>query len=415
MKQKIIENIGEPVVLEQLYRDDSQSFVKSFSEIADDYDSELVKIWKIRLSYEKKMEQNGFRWSEIWIVVVLALITGVMVKIPDIVGGIKDEFYYARDLALIVFNGIILYTFYVNKMIDKRKWLFYGLTVVLLALYSNLLPVLEKSDSINLALGHIALLLWCVFGLSFISFDYKNTEKRMTYIRFNGEYVIMNGLLFIAGSMLVALSFGLFNAIDIDMDGFYMNYIVVFGAAAIPVVSLYLIRLYPDITRKIAPVIARVFTPLVLASLLVYLVFLIFFANKISDDREALLFFNIMLLAVMAIIVFSVSELDKGKSKDFNVLVLFLLAALALVADAIALFAITSRLQLGFTPNRVVVFVSNVLIFLNLVFIAKSLFQSYFQGKPVEEVDKSVAGYLPVYVVYTLLVIFALPFIFRFY
>jgi len=415
MQQKIIDNIGDPEILEQLYRENSREFAKCFSEVADQFDSELVRIWRIRLSYGKT-EQSGFKWSELWIVIVIALITGALLKIPALFGGIKEEVFYPRDLALIAFNGIIIYTFYFNKITDKRKWLFYGLTVLILSLFANLLPVLEKSDSINLALGHIALLLWCVFGLSFISFDYKKTEKRMAYIRFNGEYIIMNGLLYSAGMLLVFLSFGLFQAIKIDlMKVFYNDYIMVFGASAIPIVSLYLIRRYPDITKKISPVIARVFTPLVLISLMVYLILLIFSVNKIGDDREALLVFNIMLLAIMAIIVFSVSELDKDKTKDFNILVLFMLAALAIVADAIALFAISSRLQVGITPNRVVVFVSNILIFINLVFIAKSLFRSYFLEKPVEEVDKSVAGYIPVYIVYTLFVIFALPFIFGFY
>jgi uncharacterized membrane protein len=118
-----------------------------------------------------------------------------------------------------------------------------------------------------------------------------------------------------------------------------------------------------------------------------------------------------MLLAVTAIIVFSLSELSKS-DKSFNVLMLFALALLAIVINAIALFAIITRLTEGFTPNRTVVLVSNVLIFVNLVQIALNLLPVYFTGKPLRQVEVAVAKYLPVYFAWTIIVIFVLPFVF---
>jgi uncharacterized membrane protein len=174
-----------------------------------------------------------------------------------------------------------------------------------------------------LSLIHSPLLLWCLFGLSFISFGYKNTGKRIEFIRFNGEFITMTGLILIAGGLFSAITIGLFSVIDMDIENFYFENIALTGGVAIPIVSFYLIRLYPDLTSRIAPVIARVFTPLVLITLVVYLGSLIFSESRILEDRDLLLLFNVMLLAVMGIIVFSVSELDKSRERDINVLILF--------------------------------------------------------------------------------------------
>jgi hypothetical protein len=411
MKQQIIENISNPENLEKLYRDNKQDFSKSFADISDDYNSDLVKFWKLRLTPEKEPVFKGFLKLDLLVVILLSVVTGILVKLPKIFSQIPDEFFYSRDLAIIIFNGIILYTFWQNRIFDKSRLLIYGLIMLILTLFINFLPN-TKSDSVILSMIHIPLFLWCLFGLSFISFDYKNTEKRIEFIRFNGELLIMTGLILIAGGFLTGVTLGLFSVIKMNIETFYIQYVVVFGSVAAPIVSCYLIRLYPNITNKVAPVIARVFTPLVLITLVVYLVSLIFSKSKILEDRDLLMLFNVMLLAVMAIIVFSVSELDKSKQKNSNVLILFFLASLAIVINSIALIAIVSRVTNGLTPNRTVVMISNILIFVNLILIAKNLYESYFKNKQLDLVEQTVAKYLTIYSFWTIIVIFVLPFVF---
>jgi hypothetical protein len=119
-----------------------------------------------------------------------------------------------------------------------------------------------------------------------------------------------------------------------------------------------------------------------------------------------------MLIAVMALIVFSISELDKSKKKNINVLVLFLLASLAIIINSIALIAIILRATEGLTPNRTVVLISNILIFVNLILIARNLYKSYFNPNQLNTVEQTVAKYLTIYAGYTIIVIFILPFLF---
>ena len=411
MKQQIIDSITDPENLEKLYRDNKQEFSKSFAGISEDYDSDLVKFWKIRLAPEKDPVFKGFLKRDLLVVILISLLTGLLVKLPEFFGQIQVDFFYSRDLAIIVFNGIILYSFWQNRIFDQYRILIYGFILMILTLFINFLPN-TKSDSVMLSMIHIPLFLWCLFGLSFTSFDYKNTEKRIEFIRFNGELLTMTGLILIAGGLLAGITLRLFSVIEMDIKTFYFQYVVVIGGVAAPIVSSYLIRLYPNLTNKIAPVIARVFTPLVLITLAVYLVSLIFSKSKILEDRDLLLLFNVMLLAVMAIIVFSVSAIDKSKEKNLNVFILLLLACLAIVINSIALIAIISRVTSGLTPNRTVVLVSNILIFVNLILIAKSLYESYFKNKHLDSVEQTVARYLTIYFFWTIIVIFILPFVF---
>ena len=410
MKKRIIENINSPGDLEKLYRENSLEFSSVFNQISDDYDSDLVRFWKIRLAPAKENEFKGFLKLDLFVLIGLSLLTALLIKIPVVFTQISEDSFFMRNLAIVVFNGIILFAFWQNKIAEK-KWIYgYAACMLLLVSFINLLPTI-KGDSVVLAFIHIPLFLWCIFGLVYVSFDFKNYIRRIEFIRFNGELLIMTGLILLAGGLLTAITLGLFTAIKMNIEKFYIEYVAFSGAVAAPMVALYLVKLYPTITNKIAPVIARVFTPIVLLTLAVYLISLVFSKSNIQEDRELLILFNIMLLAVTAIIVFSLSELSKS-DKSFNVLMLFALALLAIVINAIALFAIITRLTEGFTPNRTVVLISNVLIFVNLVQIALNLLQVYFTGKPLRQVEVAVAKYLPVYFAWTIIVIFVLPFVF---
>lgn len=413
MKNKIIDNINSPENLEKLYRENKRDFRRSLEEISDDYDSDLLRFWKIRLASETEKETGIFSKRDLIFVILLSLFGGLLAKIPAIFSQIDPEFFFSRNLPVIVFNGIILYSFWQNRKNPKWQLAAYGFIVLVVTLFINLLPNVE-SDTVTLSLLHSPLLLWCLFCLSFVSFDHKNIVKSIDFIRLNGELIIMTGLILIAGGMLTGITIGLFSVIDIDIEDFYFEYVALTGALAAPVVAFYLIRLYPNLTSRIAPVIARVFAPLVLITFLLYLVTLLFSGSRVFEDRELLLLFNIMLIAVLALIVFSLTGLDKSKTRSINVLILLLLAALAIVINAIALFAIGTRVSYGITPNRIVVLVSNILIFVNLILIVRDLYRAYFISISLDSVEKTVVKYMTVYAVYAIIVVFILPFVFGF-
>jgi hypothetical protein len=411
MKQKITESLNDPETLEQLFRENRREFARDFQDAAGTNDSELIRFWKIRLAQESGASTKIFI-PDLIAVIVISLITAILVKIPSVFTAIHEESFLIRNLAIIAFNGLIIYTFREKKI--SAKWqMMYGIVILALLLYVNLLPCSE-SESVNIVFIHVPLFLWCIFGIVYISFDFRDVTGKIGFIRFNGELITMTGLLLITGGILTAVTLGLFSAIGLKIEKTYFEYIVLPGATVAPILAAFLVMLYPDITRKIVPVIAHVFTPVVLATLLVYMVSLPFSKIQILQDRDLLIVFNVMLLAVLAVIVFSVTELDKTQNKNFNVMILLLLAIVTLVINSVALTAIITRLTYGITPNRIVVFTTNVLVFVNLILIAKDLFRSYYNAGKLDSVERTLARYLTVYFLWTAFAIFLLPLIFGF-
>lgn len=257
------------------------------------------------------------------------------------------------------------------------------------------------------------LLLWSIFGLVYIDFDYRGKIRRIEFIRYNGDLAILMALIAIGGAVLTGITIGLFDVIGIDIEAFYLENIVIVGAVSVPIVATYIIRNYPALTNKIAPVIAGIFSPLVLLTAIVYLIALAISGKDPYSDREFLLIFNVMLIGVMAVIVFSVSETSEIRKQKFNELILFILSIVTVIIDLIALSAIFYRLgAFGITPNRLAVLGSNILILGNLSLIIIDLYKVNFKKSMIRDVEFTIAKYLPVYLIWILFVVFGFPLIF---
>jgi hypothetical protein len=117
----------------------------------------------------------------------------------------------------------------------------------------------------------------------------------------------------------------------------------------------------------------------------------------------------------MALIFFSVAEIEKDKKGFYNTVILLGLSVLTIILNGIALSAISYRLfEYGITPNRIAVLGGNILIFVNLITVAFQLLKAIKNNTSLTEVQNSIAKYLPVYAIWVGLVAFILPFIFSF-
>ena len=416
MKDKIKENIDNPLQLEKIYTADKKGFEKAFFEIYQEIaEHKISEFWKIRLEFNNTKEdlfKTGKK--DILFLIITCAIAAFLIEIPHLLNFNPEDFlFYAKNAGLIVFAGLSIYAFLTKDSIRTRHIVIAVSVFIATAVYINLLPSNRDSNSINLAYIHLPLMIWCLYGLIFIGFDTKDKIRRMDYIKYNGDLAILFALIAIAGGILTAVTIGLFSAIGLNIEQFYVDYIVVPGAVSAPVVATFIIRNYPFVTNKIAPIIANIFSPLVLVTLVVYLVSIIFTGKDPYNDRDFLIVFNLMLLGVMGIVVFSISETSLNKKQRFTEMILFALTIITLIIDLIAISAILYRLgEFGFTPNRVAVLGSNVLIFVNLVFIMIDLFRANFRNKEIRQVELTIANYLPVYALWTIFVVFGMPIIF---
>ncbi|EGW41792.1 DUF4153 domain-containing protein [Desulfosporosinus sp. OT] len=414
MKNLIFENLKQPAELERLYRQEPEKFIRAFPEVFNENQNlTILKVWHERLYFDlsrnEKMEADT-KWKDLLLVIVISLLAGTIARF--LFPSIEKELINPANIGFSVFPLLSFYFLLKNRP-SKKFILLLCLSYLAALIYLNFLPV-KNSDSIILANLHLLYFLWSLVAISFMG-DYRlQPGKVLEYLKYNGELLISTGLLLICGVFLTALTIGLFKAIQVNIEHFYTNNIVIYGVAASPFVGTYLAKAR-GITKNIAPYLAKVFSPLVLITLGVYLATIIVTQKNPYTDREFLLTFNLMLLLVLAITIFSVAGRETRSKIVFNDRIIFALLTVAIVIDCVALSAILFRVtSYGITPNRLAVLGMNLIVFVHLIRITVNYFRFLLGKVKVEMIEAAVTRYLPIYSLWALMVTIFFPIIFAF-
>ena len=413
MKDEILAHLDDPRQMERLYRTNKVPFKREFSTLYPQLKGNtLADFWNERLSYESDEINWGSR-RELLFVVIASVIAGVIAKLPAFLS-IRDEFFYPRNIGFIIFPALMAYFAWKNKLSTGKIAFIAGLTLVGL-IFINSLPDVAKSDTLILSCIHLLLFLWCILGFAFVGETRNKEEQRLGFLKYNGDLVVMTTLIVIAGGILSGITIGLFSLIGFNIEKFYVEYIVIFGLPAAPIFGTYLTQTNPHLVGKVSPVIAKIFSPLVLVMLLIYLVAMVSSGKNPYNDREFLLIFNALLIGVMAIIFFSVAETFKTTKSQWEIWVLFLLSIITAIVNSVALSAILFRIaEGGMTPNRAAVLGGNVLILINLLLVTAQLFRVLLKKADITGVGRVISFYLPIYFLWTIIVTFIFPLIFGF-
>ena len=413
MENEIKININNPKHLEKLYRDHKSAFTVAFNSIYQDLSNEpAAQAWNERLNYKDEHITWGSK-NEIIFIVVAAFVGGLIAKMPTFLG-VEYDVYMSKNIGFVVFPILTVY-FIWKQQLSMTKLVLPLILFIASAIFMNSLPYDEKSATFILSTMHLPIFLWSILGYAFIGGDLNNNQKKITFLKFNGNFIVMTGLIFISGMFFTGITLALFELLKMDIQTFYFEQIAVWGLAAIPMLSTFLIQNNPDLVNKISPTIAKIFTPIVFVTLLVFLIALIYTGKDIYNDRNFLLLFNALLIGVMAIILFSLTEATNNTSSKFNLIILLGLAILAIIANAIALSAILFRLsEFGLSPNRIAVLGANLLVFIHLLLVSYGLFKNLKGKASIQDVEGDIALFIPVYAVWAAFVTFAMPFIFKF-
>jgi hypothetical protein len=414
MKDQILSHLEDPGQLERLYRGNKGLFKREFSLIYPTLKGNLLADgWNERLAFEA----DDLYWGsgkELLGIGLAALLAGLIAKIPAIFF-IDPEYFYPRNIGFIFLPLVTAYFAWKNKLNLRRVALLMGIMVVSV-FYINWLPgTPDSSDTLILACIHLPLLLWVLLGSAFVGNHLQDHRRRLGFLRYNGDLAVIMALLLISGGIMTGLTLGLFSLIGFHIEKFYFENVVIMGLAAVPIVGTYLTQTNPQLVGKVSPVIARIFSPLVLVMLMVYLVAMAYSGKDPFNDREFLLMFNALLIGVMAIIFFSVAESYKARKSQAETWILFLLSVVTILVNGIALSAILFRIsEWGITPNRLAVLGGNLLILVNLILVTVQLFKVFTKKAELDGVGKSIAYFLPIYFIWTLLVTFLFPVLFGF-
>jgi hypothetical protein len=409
----ILTHIDNPKQLEKLYQDNKTAFKVQFRLLYPELkDNKLADYWNERLKYESPEISWGSN-KELTFVIVASILAGVIAKFPGLFN-INADFFYPRNVGLIIFPILTAYFIWRNSL-SRKKIVFAAVAFLIALIFINLLPADNKSDTLLLSCIHLPLFLWSVLGFSYVGDNIGSYTKRLEFLRYNGDLLIMSGLILIAGGALTGITIGLFSVIGFNIEKFYFDFIVTFGLPAVPIVATYITQTNPQLVNKVSPVIAKIFSPLVLVTLVVYLVAILFSGKDPYKDRDFLMVFNFLLIGVMAIILFSVAESFKKGENRTGSFILFALSIITVIVNGIALSAILFRISAwGITPNRLAVLGGNILMLTNLCMITFRLFKSVSKKADISEVEKSISMFLPIYTLWAIIVTFIFPLLFHF-
>jgi len=412
-RSEILTKIDDTRELEKLYQENKTAFKAEFNLLYPELtDKKLAEYWHERLKYDGSEISWGSK-NQLIFVIIASLLAGFIAKLPELLN-ISPESFYQRNIGFIVFPILTTYFIWRNSL-STRKIIFTGIIFLIALIAINLFPGDSKSDTLILSCIHLPLLLWAILGFSFVGDDIRDYRKRLGFLRYNGDLVIMTTLMLIAGGILTAITIGLFKLIGFKIEKFYMEYIVVFGLAAAPIVATYITQTNPQLVNRVSPVIAKIFSPLVLITLVAYLVAILISGKDPYRDRDFLMVFNFLLIGVMAIILFSVAEAFKKDENRTGSVILFALSIVTVIVNGIALSAILFRIsEWGISPNRLAVLGGNLLMLTNLLIVTFKLFKNISKKADIREVENSISAFLPVYILWTIVVAFIFPLIFQF-
>jgi hypothetical protein len=414
MNKEDLENaLDKPERLEALYRSDKTSFKKTLEELYEaNPEHLLLKTWHLRFMPESERIKWGDKVD--WVVIgLMIIISGTLAKLPDFFHLNPDDFF-PRYLTFIYFPFLFIYVAW-KKQVPLAKGLVVGLIGILGGIYMTYLPGnLEESDTFFLAAVHFPLFFWTVIGFAYIEGDFNKSHLNSRYLLFNGEFLVLSVILGLSGVLFLLISVSLFNTIGINTE-LYVEQYGIYGLSAIPLVACHLLFANPSLLDKISPIVARLFSPIALVMLLLYLTTSLIIQANPYDDRSYLLILNGMLVAVMALILFSASDASFQPRMKSQLWILLLLTIVSMVIDLIALSAILYRIaEWGFTPNRLVVLGSNLLILLHMIVVFRKLLNSVREEGSNHEVSKAVGSFLPVYSAWFVVVAILFPLLFSF-
>lgn len=413
MKEEIITHINNAKHLEKLYRQNKLQFKKAFNAAYSQIcNSTAAEYWNARLNYESEDIKWGSKTD--WLLILLAcVIAGFLSKIPALFH-LNEEFYYSRNIGFIIFPILTAYFIWKNKTATGTT-LFIIVSMLAAILFINQMPVNSKSDTLVLSCIHLLLFLWSLLGIAYSGGLNNNRERRLSYLKFNGDLIVLTTLIVIAGALTTGITIGLFSLIGINIEKFYFDNVVLSVLPSAPLIATYLTETNPQLVGKVSPVIARIFSPIVLVMLCVYLIAIIYSGKDPYNNREFLMVFNALLIGVMAIIFFSVAETSRNSQSRMEIWIIFLLSLVTVIVNGIALSAILFRIsEWGITPNRTAVLGGNLLMLIHLLLVSVQLIKVLLNKKNINTTGNAIVNYLPFYFFWTVIVTFIFPFLFGF-
>jgi len=347
---------------------------------------------------------------------LLALGAAVAIKLPALFGLQleRDASFYARNASVLVLPFLVGY-FVWKRQLGARTLLWLAATFAVAALFVNVYPFGPTGATEVLAALHLPIALWLAVGIAYAGGRWHESGGRMDFIRFSGELFIYFVLLALGGGVLTGFVMMMFEAIDIQAEPLFAAWLLPCGAAGGVLVAAWLVEAKQSVIENMAPVLTRLFSPMFAIVLVVFLATVLLTGRGVHIERNELIAFDLLLVVVLGLLLYSVSARDPQSPPGVFDVLQVVLVVCALLADALALWAIAARInEFGFTPNRVAALGENVILLVNLAWSAVLYIRFLHGHGSFARLERWQTSYLPVYAAWAALVVVVFPPLFHF-
>ena len=373
------------------------------------------RLWKQLVVLPEDVRDQGERTrSDAYVAFALAVAAGVLMKLPELFGMrlAENEMFYAHNLSLFVLPLLSVY-FVWKRRLGARTLSVLAVAFAAAGIFANIYPFAPGGSTEVLSVIHLPIALWFAVGMSYAGGRWNEIAGRMDFIRFSGELFIYYVLIALGGGVFTGFLMMMFQTIGVDAEWFIQSWLIPCGAAGAVLIASWLVEAKQSVIENMAPVLTRLFTPLFAILLVTFLATMLLTGRALDIEREVLIAFDLLLVVVLALLLYSVSARDAQLPRGVFDVMQVVLVISALLADTVALWAISARIsEFGFTPNRVAGLGVNVILLANLTWSAV-LYIRFLRGRgPFTDIERWQTNYLPVYVAWGAIVVIVFPLMF---
>jgi hypothetical protein len=274
----------------------------------------------------------------------------------------------------------------------------------------------------TLLLLHLPLLAGCAIGFALLGWG-SSALDRFGFLTKAIEVIATAGVASIAGGIFVGLTYGLFEALGVDIDNTLLRLLVVGGGGLIPVLAVAAI--YDPAAApgqqdflhgfgRLIRILMWALLPLTLAVMIIYVLVIPFNFSQPFNNRDVLIIYNAVLFAVLALLVgvtpVHVEDLPERLQRPLRGGIIGVAALVALVS-IYALAAIIYRTSNdGLTMNRLAVIGWNTI---NILILAALLVTQFVRGGTwVSQLQGVFRWGTVAYLAWGALLVLALPWLF---
>ena len=383
----------------------------------------LYAAWFYRLSQPDQAESRSINWqAAVPLAAIVGLIFAVLARSPFSVARHAPFLMYVWSAIGACF--IVAFLTITARQDQKRAWSVIAGLIACTAYAALFITLTNREQYELLMVLHLPLLAWIGTGAYVLGMR-PDARNRFAFLIKSVEVFVTGGLYTLAGGIFAAITFGLFQAIGVQIPTEAQQSLVAGGGGLITllaVASVYDPHLQPieqafeQGLGRLIPTLTRLLLPLTLIVLVVYLLAIPFNFMQPFRNRDVLIVYNAGLFAVMALLVGVTPVREQDLALKYHRVLRAGILAVAILAALISLYALSATVYRtalgGFTANRVAILGWNTI---NIGLLAALIFKQLKDGSAawIRSAQSVFSGATVAYTGWTLFLIVATPLLFK--